>query len=443
MVGGGPSLVDYDGDGRLDLLLTGGGTISNAVPIEIAGLPPALYRNLGDWKFVPVTADAGLAGPTSYSHGIMAADYDNDGFTDLFVSGYGKARLLHNDGAGSFCDVSRESGLRDEDRALGFVAADMNNDGWTDIYVANDEAANRLYLGGPSFPLREIGELSGAALSEDGAAEGRMGVDWGDFDGDGRGDLFVTNFELEDNALYRQEQPELFRHVSIPMGLGGPCRSLVGFGTGFVDFDLDGWLDLFICNGHVFYRTGRSPCRQPAFVFRNREGRHFDDVSRAAGDYFRRVHVGRGAAPGDLDNNGTQDLVIVHQNDPVSILKNRQQRAGWISLRLIGRNSSRDPIGTVVTYEFEGRKMVIGTIDPRRRSGCRPARTRPTAGRASAVGRGSPERGLCSADGRPRGRSAGRDRRSPGPQAEFSAGAAAAAARHAAGRRGTIGRGRR
>ncbi|MFN0056434.1 MAG: CRTAC1 family protein [Planctomycetales bacterium] len=436
MVGSGPSLLDYDGDGLVDLFLCGGGTISRETPIEITGLPSALYRNVGDLRFLRTAGPESSSAAPLYTHAGIVGDYDDDGFPDLFLTGYGLPQLWHNDGAGGFVevtsqtglpasgwtiaavwadfnrdglldlalggyatwtpqsqdvcgdpqrgipdvcaphnysgaptllylnrgdgrfeDVSQVAGMRTDDRAMGLLAADFNSDGWIDLYVANDEEANRLFLGGPEFPFREVGESSGTAFNEHGAREGSMGVDWGDYDGDGRGDLFVTNFEQEDNALYRHESNGQFLHVTARSGLAGPCRPLVGFGTGFADFDTDGWQDLFILNGHVFYQTGRSPYPQPSFVYKNQEGRRFADVSAQAGAYFRQPHVARGGAIGDLDNDGAVDLVVVHQNAPAVIQRNRLVPSAWVSLRLVARSGAREGVGAIVTSMYQGREL--------------------------------------------------------------------------------------
>ncbi len=421
-VGGGVAMIDYDNDDDLDLFFPGGGII-DAAPIRVAGLPGALYRNDGNWKFVDVTREAGLADAGDYSHGSSVADFDRDGFADLFVSCYGRNRLYRNDGRGHFIDVTEQAGLDfngwstasawgDVDRdgwpdlfvanylawqpvdndycgttnpripdvcppqkypptpnrlfrnrgdggfedishhsgidepgkALGVVAADINADGWLDFYVANDVIANRLHLGGPDSRFTETGAISGVAFNEFGAPEGSMGVDFGDYNGDGRGDLWVVNFEMEDNSLYRNDGAGSFTHATVLAGLAGRCRPYVGFGTGFADFDSDGWLDMFVINGHVFYRQGRSPYRQPAFLFRNRGGK-FEDRSDSGGPYFASSHAGRGAAVGDLDNDGAPDLVVVHQNEPVALLKNQRPPEHWVRFKLRGTKCDRDAVG--------------------------------------------------------------------------------------------------
>ncbi|MFO0870308.1 MAG: CRTAC1 family protein [Pirellulales bacterium] len=423
-VGGGCALLDFDRDGDLDLFFPGGGTISTSTPPVIGGRSPALYRNDGDWKFVEVTAPAGWSTPPDYTHGATSADFDGDGFCDLFVTAYGRCRLYHNLGDGTWADVSDASGasfvgwstaaawgdvdgdgwldlyvaqyvqwdpaqnpvcqdprtgrrevcppqrfapaadrlfrnradgtfvevtaaaeLSDQGRGLGVVAADINGDGWLDYYVANDAGPNHLYLGGPQFPLRETALTAGVAFQELGLPEGSMGVDLADYNGDGRADLWVTNFELEDNALYRGEADGLFRHATVAAGLAGVCFAHVGFGTAFDDLDGDGRPDLVVLNGHVFYGGGQSRYRQPAFLFRNRDGQRFENASASGGPYFHLPHAGRGLAVGDLDNDGDLDLVMVQQNEPVVLLSNRRTAASWVRFQLRGVRQHGEAIG--------------------------------------------------------------------------------------------------
>ena len=427
-VGGGVAMLDYDRDGDLDLYLTGGGTISGSKSSPVAGRSGALYRNDGDWKFTDVTASAGLNVSGDYSHGCDVADFDRDGWPDLFVTCYGQCQLFHNERNGQFremavaagivtdewhsaaawgdidrdgwpdlyvaayvrwkfnsnercandsgerdvClpssyapaqdrlflnrrdgtfeEISARAGINNQGRGMGVVSCDFNRDGWLDFYLANDAGANQLYLGASDMRFSEVATVAGCAFDEFGAPEGSMGVDVADYNGDGFPDIFVTNFEFEDNSLYRNDGTGLFVHASVVAGLSGRCRRYVGFGTVFADFDLDGWQDLVISNGHVQYH--RPPLRQPAVLFQNQNGKRFRDVSEAAGPYFSIPHIGRGVAAGDLDNDGAIDLVIVHQNDPVSILRNRLQVPDWFGVELKGQTSNPDAIGATVTAMF-------------------------------------------------------------------------------------------
>lgn len=433
-VGGGAALIDYDGDGDLDLFCTGGGSITGTTSITVTGRAGKLFRNDGAWKFTDVTDAAGLGQAGDYSHGCAVADYDRDGRPDLFVTCFGQCQLFRNTGDGQFREVAvaagiathgwctaaawgdvdhdgwpdlyvaayldwkpdprefcgdkarnerdvcmpstypaaqdrlfrnrrdgtfeeitQRAGLNNLGRGMGIVALDLNQDGWLDFYVANDAGANQLYLGSESGRFAEVANESGCAASEFGAPEGSMGVDAADYDGDGLPDVFVTNFELEDNSLYRNNGGGHFSHVTFSAGLAGRCRPYVKFGTVFADFDMDGWQDLVVVNGHVLYR--RPPLRQPAFLYRNQAGKRFEDVSERGGPYFSVPHIGRGVAAGDLDNNGTIDLVIVHQNDPISILSNRRPVPAWFRVELKGTRSDPGAVGAVVSAEFEQRSL--------------------------------------------------------------------------------------
>lgn len=431
-VGGGVGLIDYNLDSHVDLYAVGGGTIDATTGIP-RGSSGKLFRQDAAGRFGDVTPVARLTRSTDYSHGILAGDFDNDGFPDLFLTCFGLCqlwrnlgdgtfesvaedaglaspgwhtaaafgdlnsdgnldlfvaryldwdpavvganaippdvpppqdygevpnRLFLNNGDGRFDDASVASGIRLDGMALGVIAADLNRDGLPDLCVANDVVANHLYWGTPNFPLRESGELSGIAYNESGNPEGSMGIDAEDVNGDGLPDLWVTNFELEDNSLYLNRGDKQFQHASARMGLAGVGRTLVGFGTGFQDFDNDGWPDLYILNGHVQYHSPRSPFQQPAFVLRNVDGRRFEDVTPWAGPWFSVPHTARGGALGDLDSDGAVDLVISGLDEPLAILRNRLPARSSMRLRLVGVESSRDPIGTVISIQFRDRQIV-------------------------------------------------------------------------------------
>jgi hypothetical protein len=270
--------------------------------------------------------------------------------------------LFVNNRDGTFREIDNPFAGSATGKGLGIVSVDLNGDNWIDFYVANDQVENHLYLGGPEFPLRETAVTAGVAGSEFGVAEGSMGVDAGDYDGDGRPDLFVTNYELEDNSLYQNQGQGLFSHATVRSGLGGAGRPFVGFGTGFADFDLDGWLDLFAINGHVLYETGRSSYLQPSLLFRNEpsgSSRRFRDVTREEGGaWFKGRYAGRGASVADLDNDGDLDLIVVQQNLPVSLLFNQTQPTAWLQVQLRGTVSDPDAIGAAVHYSFQGRELV-------------------------------------------------------------------------------------
>ena len=240
--------------------------------------------------------------------------------------------------------------IRADGRGLGVVSCDVNLDGWPDFYVANDGDANHLYLGRADLSLTEAGFELGVAFDANGVAQGGMGVDQSDYDRDGDFDLWVTNFELQDNALYENSDSSLFSYATLNAGLGGQSRMNVGFGTGFADFDSDGWEDLFVVNGHVRYRVGRSAYLQRPALYRNQRGIGFQDVTPSGGSYFQMEHAARGAAVGDLDNDGALDLVVVHQNRSAVVLRNRLRADNWVRLKLQGTRAGRDAaFGSIVS----------------------------------------------------------------------------------------------
>lgn len=375
--------ADFDRDGFVDLLMTG-----------FQGV--RLLRNDQGKSLIDVTASTNLP----MSDWITAAcwgDLNRDGWPDLLVTGYAewspaadefcgdkarqvrdvcppqkypaaRQRLYLNSKDGRFSEVPNGLEGTGRGKGMGALAMDLNGDNWIDFYIANDQVANQLYLGGPAFPLREVAVPLGVAGSEFGVPEGSMGVDASDFDGDGLPDLWVTNYELEDNSLYRNLDNTRFGHWTVRAGLGGQARAFVKFGTGFADFDLDGWLDLFVISGHVLYETGKSAYRQPSFLLHNESSgngressgnsRRFRDITQeAGGEWFRNHRSGRGAAVGDLDNDGDLDLIVVEQNGPVSVLFNQTQPKSWLSVRLLGIESDPRAIGATVLYSHEGRVL--------------------------------------------------------------------------------------
>lgn len=369
--------LDYDNDGFEDLYLTSWG-------------PNGFYHNNGDGTF----GEPFSAGPESneiWSTGAVPGDFDRDGNVDLLVVRYldfdyrkvplcgdprtgersycgpdsfapAPSMIWRNRGDGAFEDLSRSSGIAAADgsarphaKGLGAIAADLDDDGWLDVFVANDMEPNFLFLNrsGGSGELRfeELGVSQGVATSADGAIQDSMGVACGDFDGDGRLDLLVTNYYLEGVTFYRNLGPQGFVDATRAIGLLAPTRRVLGWGTGFFDFDNDGLLDLFTANGHVQPEPGPGvPYAMNAQVFQNVAGERFEEVSDGAGSYFHSQWNGRGAAFGDIDNDGKIDIIVVHHHQPMAILKNdTRSQNHWLRLNLLGRKSDRGAVGAKVT----------------------------------------------------------------------------------------------
>lgn len=367
----GCAVTDYNADGFPDLLVCCYGRTR-----LYANRGDGTYDDLPDWW-----QPAGDGFATAAAFG----DIDRDGLPDLLLAYYAdwrpetnvechgphgarqlcgpihyaatKCRFFHNSGDNHFDDWSEKVGMQGDVRGLGVVAGDFDLDGWIDFYVANDESPNHLYMGRPELPLLERGQLAGAALGEWGQPEGSMGIAVGDYDGDGLPDIFVTNFENEDDALYRNLGGGLFMHSTATAGLGGKLRGSVRFGTSLTDFDGDGWLDLFVLNGSPFYQGGETPFKQPPRLFRNLEGKRFEEISESGGTFFCESHSGRGNAVGDLDNDGAPDFVTVQMNDPVRVLRNRHVPRNFISVELRARFGEPLATGARVTAEFEGRQL--------------------------------------------------------------------------------------
>ncbi|MBI1925091.1 CRTAC1 family protein [Candidatus Poribacteria bacterium] len=399
--GMGAVAADYDGDGDLDLYVTNFGQ-------------NVLYRNNGDGTFTDVTEGAGVGCPllsTSAAYG----DYDRDGDLDLYVCNYveysletdvpchfrdmriycgpneyhGIADTLYrNNGDGTFTDVTKESGVYEPTtRGLGVVFTDVNDDGWLDIYVANDMTPNTLFINQGDGRFREEGTLRGAAYNGDGIANGSMGVDAGDYDNDGDSDFWVTNFSLEANCLMQNDGNGYFYDTTFDVGLAVPSFYMLGFGTRFLDFDNDGWLDLFVGNGHIWDNVERIDPNlryaEPVQLFRNRDGT-FMDITDEAG-LGEKSYVVRGMLFGDIDNDGDVDVVLCQSNRPAVILRNevgtpfqplprplsyeergegREGGKAWLLVKLVGREGNLDAIGARVRLTANGmtqtREVICG-----------------------------------------------------------------------------------
>jgi enediyne biosynthesis protein E4 len=447
-LGGGVAAFDFNGDGWLDLFVPGGGSLSET---SIEGRPGKLFQNLGGWEFRDVTHAVMPDQALFYTHGAAAADYDCDGWPDLLVTGWGRVALYHNepldpanpsagrrfveraeeagltgvawstsaawadfDGDGfpdlyvcqyvdwslennprcqgysagidrdvcppgqfnglpdllfrnnrdgTFSEVGMEGGLRVDrgaddgkplnlGKGLGVIAADLNDDKRPDIYVANDTVDNFLYWNRGAFDFEESALLSGVARDDRGLANGSMGIAVGDYNGSGRASLFVTNYENEMHALYRNLGREQFLHSTSVSQIAALGQKYVAFGAWFLDLDHQGRQDLIVANGHVIRHPVVSGLRQAPVLLRNQGEGKFELATERGGSYFQQTHIARGMAVGDFDNDGRLDLVISHVNEPVAVLRNVAPTPGrhWIGLQLRGRNH-RDLVGTKVSVE--------------------------------------------------------------------------------------------
>jgi hypothetical protein len=434
-MGGGVALVDYDNDGRLDVFFTNGAKIDDPMP---AGKAPdktdrrfwnRLYRQNPDGTFVDATERAALSGASQnrYGMGVAAGDYDNDGFPDLYVTGYGGNTLYRNQGDGSFRDVTEKAGVAasgwsasagfldfDNDgrldlfvtryvewtfptngycgekkpgyraychpdnyeattsllyrnngdgtftdvstkaglagargKALGVAFADYDQDGHLDVYVANDSVQSQLFHNEGNGTFSEVGLLVGVGFNEDGKSFAGMGVDFADYDNDGRPDVVVTDLSNERYRLFRQGGDGSFQDATNSSGVGAATFAFAGWSTGFLDYDNDGWKDIFVAQGHVMDTIEKTAPNlrylQPPLLLRNESGRF---VRVAPGDVFQGEWAGRGAAFGDLDNDGDVDVVVSNVGQRALVLRNDGGNARhWLGIRTVGTASNRDGIG--------------------------------------------------------------------------------------------------
>lgn len=436
-MGSGCAFFDYDNDGDLDIYLVNGAPLPGYSAKETP--TNMLYQNQGDGRFTDVTKQAGV-GDTGYGIGCAVADYNNDGFVDIFLTNFGTNVLYRNNGDGTFSDVTLAARVDDDNwsasaafldydndgdldlyvvnyvnftiknhikcgqgsrgiraychpnaydgvadilyrnngdgtfsdvtmkagiynpsgKGLGVVCGDIDNDGDQDIYVANDKTPNFLFRNNGDGTFSEMGLQSGAGYNEDGVSEAGMGVDLGDYDGDGYLDIFVTNFSNETNTLYQNQRSGFFRDMTYVSGLGISSLLSLGFGTNFFDFDLDGDLDIYVTNGHVLDNVelfkDNITYAQPDQLFGNNGQGFFTDVSEKLGRDFQIAKVGRGAAFGDYDNDGDIDVLISNNNQTANLFRNDSgNHNNWLKIKTVGTKSNRDGIGARV-------KVVSGSL---------------------------------------------------------------------------------
>jgi hypothetical protein len=434
-MGGGVALLDYDNDGRLDIFFINGARLED--PMPEGKLPDKsdrkywnrLYHQNADGTFTDVTERGGVTGASQgfYGMGVAVGDYDNDGFEDIYVTGYGGNILYHNNGNGTFTDVTQKAGVAasgwsasagffdyDNDgkldlfvtryldwsfktnrycgekregyraychpdnyegvtnvlyhnngngtfsdvsqkagianphgKGLGVAFADYDGDGFTDVFVANDSVQCFLYHNNGNGTFSETGLLAGVGYNEDGKTFAGMGVDFGDYDNDGLPDIVVTDLSNERYMLFRNNGDGTFRDVTNQSGLGGATLAFSGWSTRFFDYDNDGWKDIFVAQSHVMdtieKTSGNLKYLEPPLLLRNESG-HFSRV--VAGDAFQKSWAGRGAAFGDIDNDGDLDIVVSNVGQNAYVLRNDGgNRRNWLGIQLVGGKSNRDGIG--------------------------------------------------------------------------------------------------
>ena len=434
-LGSGIAFCDYDRDMQPDLMIPGGGHFDEQQ--SPTGNASALFRQTPSGQFAAATECGGLPSPIFYTHGINPADFDNDGFCDFLFSGFRGIMLLHNEGDGTFSDVtssvseiashwststafldaendgdldiyvtnyvdlpsshfrecivkgrrdvcppgeytavddqllvnngdgtfkdgSRDAGLIPCGKGLAVIAGDIDVDGDCDLYIANDTTPNVLYINDGKGRFSEEGLVSGSALGANGEFEGSMGVEFADFNSDGRTDIWVSNYENQSFAMYECRGVNIFQHVSAVRGITAVGQMFVGFGTAAIDADCDGDMDLFATNGHVMYHATGSPRQQMPLVFENQPGTRFRNVAPLCGAYSSTPHEGRGLSRADFDGDGRIDIAISHCNAPVALLKNVSETESheWIGLQLTGRGSNRDAVGAVIRLKTDDKTTV-------------------------------------------------------------------------------------
>jgi hypothetical protein len=370
--GQGVAVGDYDGDGFPDLYVTQYGR-------------SILFHNNGDGTFSDVTEKAGVAAP-GWASSAVWFDYDNDGRLDLFVGRFADfskelnkacgthddgrrhyciprvyspmpSWLFHNNGDGTFTDVSKESGIASHlGKVWGVVATDINNDGLMDLWVSNDTVANFLFANRGKGKFDEIATTAGVAYSDGGRARSGMGVDSADFNQDGWMDLFVSNLDREMFAIYKNNRDETFDDLALATGIGKATKFMSGWGLKFFDYDNDGLLDLFLANGNPDdliedVTNGQVTFREPLMLFHN-NGKTFQNVSAESGPVFAKPLSARGLAVGDFNNDGALDVLVAINDGPPMLLRNHAAaKNNWLGIHLVGKKSNRDAIGARVTYQ--------------------------------------------------------------------------------------------
>jgi hypothetical protein len=428
-MGSGCGWIDYDQNGLLDLYLVNGAATAVYAPQQ--RLCSSLYRNNGDGTFTDVTAKAGVGAEGLFGMGVAVGDYDNDGFPDLFVLGYGRCILYHNNGDGTFTDVTAGAGVQNSglwassaawfdydndgrldlvianyvdwspehnfycgDRGpgmrsychpddyhgqpptlfhnngdgtftdvskssglglkggngLGVVTFDYDNDGWQDIFIANDHMPNFLFHNNRDGTFREVGYVAGVAVSADGQFEAGMGTDAADTTGSGRLDLIVAHLDMQLARIYQNMGDQTFEDATLRSKLSYSTYHISTFGARFMDYDNDGWRDLFLANGHVLDNIERyhadTKYAEPKMLFRNIGHGIFENVSDRLGPDFQLPRVSRGAAIADFDNDGDLDILVNNCGQQPQLLRNDGGNANhWVEIFLIGTKSNRDGVG--------------------------------------------------------------------------------------------------
>ena len=364
--------TDLDHDGFRDLLITGYGGVQ-------------LFRNLGDGTFADVTKQSGLEDPF-WSSSAAWGDFNGDQCPDVYVAHYVNWSFENNpacfaadrktrdicpprqfeglddaiflsDGAGGFLNQSQPFGLPKGGKGLAVLAADIDQDHDIDIYVSNDTVANFLLLNDAGHGFTDVSQASGTSVSDRGTPDGSMSIDLGDYNGDGLGDLWVSNYERETFAIYRNQTGSFFRHVSDVTGISAVAGKFVGWGAAFCDVDLDGDEDVLTANGHVQYFPGHAPYLQRMLLFENQNGTHFIDVGGNSPD-LTVPRNGRGLSTGDLDRDGRPDMVVSQLNLPAVVFSNTSRSEdSFLNIEVIGTRSARHPVGAVVFASTALRKQ--------------------------------------------------------------------------------------